>query len=226
MSLVSYPYFTPPSTFFIDEQVIADARRICADKEYIPKDSVEFCSRILHTCFMGTEHSSADTRGRAKELANVIGSYDLCLVSLLTANRTSHSYHLDLNMDTVVTAVRTLFSVITNRVPRFTNRGAGPGEDTGGTWAENQALQNIQVCHPSLHCAMELMNCLKARLRMVLAYMFAQLLPWVRGGQGGLLVLGSANVDESLRGYLTKYDCSSGRFITFGFSYKPDLTFS
>ena len=68
---------------------------------------------------------------------------------------------------------------------------------------------------------------------MVLAYMFAQLLPWARGRAGGLLVLGSANVDErygystcfilsatmrmancalsrSLRGYLTKYDCSSG----------------
>ena len=31
---------------------------------------------------------------------------------------------------------------------------------------------------------------------MVLAYMFAQLLPWTRGRYGGLLVLGSANVDE------------------------------
>lgn len=31
---------------------------------------------------------------------------------------------------------------------------------------------------------------------MVLAYMFAQLLPFVRGRSGGLLVLGSANVDE------------------------------
>lgn len=41
---------------------------------------------------------------------------------------------------------------------------------------------------------------------MVLAYMFAQLLPWTRGKYGGLLVLGSANVDESLRGYYTKYE--------------------
>ena len=31
---------------------------------------------------------------------------------------------------------------------------------------------------------------------MVLSYMFAQLLPWTRGRSGGLLVLGSANVDE------------------------------
>lgn len=42
-----------------------------------------------------------------------------------------------------------------------------------------------------------------------MAYMFAQLLPFVRGRQGGLLVLGSANVDESLRGYFTKYECVS-----------------
>lgn len=60
---------------------------------------------------------------------------------------------------------------------------------------------------------------------MVLAYMFAQLLPWVRGSAngGGLLVLGSANVDESLRGYLTKYDCSSADVNPIGGISKTDL---
>ena len=62
----------------------------------------------------------------------------------------------------------------------------------GGTLAENLALQNIQ-----------------ARLRMVIAFLLAQLTPWTLGRAGYLLVLGSANVDECLRGYLTKYDCSS-----------------
>ena len=62
----------------------------------------------------------------------------------------------------------------------------------GGSLAENLALQNIQ-----------------ARLRMVVAFLLAQLTPWTRGRVGYLLVLGSANVDETLRGYLTKYDCSS-----------------
>lgn len=33
---------------------------------------------------------------------------------------------------------------------------------------------------------------------MVLAYLFAQLTLWARGIPGGLLVLGSANVDERL----------------------------
>lgn len=118
-------------------------------------------------------------------------------------------------MDNIVTSLRTLFQVVTGKRPRFRMHG--------GSDAENLALQNIQ-----------------ARLRMVIAYFFAQLLPWVRGRTGGLLVLGSANVDErcacacllalrgssfdvlmvrSLRGYLTKYDCSSGRFSASSLAY-------
>jgi NAD+ synthase (glutamine-hydrolysing) len=62
----------------------------------------------------------------------------------------------------------------------------------GGNATQDLALQNIQ-----------------ARLRMVFSYMLAQLMPWVRQRPGFMLVLGSANVDEALRGYMTKYDCSS-----------------
>ncbi|PPQ69472.1 hypothetical protein CVT24_001488 [Panaeolus cyanescens] len=167
-----------------DLQVIQDARRIAgepADSAYIPSDPKEFCHRIFHTCYMGTENSSNETRARARDLAAAIGSY-----------------HIDFNMDTVVTAVRHLFTLVTGARPQF--------RSNGGTAAENLALQNIQ-----------------ARLRMVLAYMFAQLLPWVRGGNGGLLVLGSANVDESLRGYLTKYDCSSADINPIGGISKTDL---
>lgn len=67
---------------------------------------------------------------------------------------------------------------------------------------------------------------------MVLSYLFAQLLPTVRGrnasntenpSPGGLLVLGSANVDEALRGYLTKYDCSSADINPIGGISKTDL---
>ncbi|KAF7794441.1 hypothetical protein EIP86_005575 [Pleurotus ostreatoroseus] len=167
-----------------DKQVIEDARRIAGEPEdssYIPNDAGEFCNRIFHTCYMGTENSSEETRGRAKALAEAIGSY-----------------HTDLNMDTVVTAVRNLFAFVTGVKPKFRAHG--------GSSAENLALQNIQ-----------------ARLRMVIAYLFAQLLPWVRGRSGGLLVLGSANVDESLRGYLTKYDCSSADINPIGAISKTDL---
>lgn len=40
--------------------------------------------------------------------------------------------------------------------------------------------------------------------------------PVPEGAQGFLLVLGSANVDEGLRGYLTKYDCSSADINPIG----------
>lgn len=39
-----------------------------------------------------------------------------------------------------------------------------------------------------------------------MAYLFAQLSLWTRGKNGALLVLGSSNVDEALRGYFTKYE--------------------
>jgi len=57
----------------------------------------------------------------------------------------------------------------------------------GGSNIENLGLQNIQ-----------------ARIRMVLAFMMASLMPWVHNKSGFYLVLGSSNVDEGLRGYLTK----------------------
>ncbi|KAK0528643.1 glutamine-dependent NAD(+) synthetase [Tilletia horrida] len=167
-----------------NEQVLEDVRRICsvgAESDWVPASPQDIANRLFVTCYMGTENSSADTRSRAKELADAIGSY-----------------HIDLNMDIVVRAITTLFTAVTSKTPRF--------KVHGGTPAENLALQNIQ-----------------ARLRMLIAYMFAQLTPWVRGQVGGLLVLGSANVDESLRGYLTKYDCSSADVNPIGGISKTDL---
>jgi len=108
------------------------------------------------------------------------------------------AYHLDVSIDTIVAAMVDLFETITGKRPAF--------KVHGGSNAENLALQNIQ-----------------ARLRMVLSYLLAQLLPWVRGQKGFLLVLGSANVDEALRGYMTKYDCSSADLNPIGGICKGDL---
>jgi NAD+ synthase (glutamine-hydrolysing) len=60
---------------------------------------------------------------------------------------------------------------------------------------ENLGLQNIQ-----------------ARIRMVLAFMMASLMPWVHNKSGFYLVLGSSNVDEGLRGYLTLFFCVGSIF--------------
>lgn len=60
----------------VDQQVITDARRIAGlpeEDEYVPTDPKEFANRIFHTCYMGTENSSNETRQRAKDLANAIG---------------------------------------------------------------------------------------------------------------------------------------------------------
>jgi len=66
-----------PGVSLADEQAIKDARRIAGeaeDSEYIPVDPREFCGRIFHTCYMGTQNSSNDTRQRAKDLAEAIGA--------------------------------------------------------------------------------------------------------------------------------------------------------
>lgn len=55
----------------------------------------------------------------------------------------------------------------------------------------------------------DLLGGMKSRCRMILSYLIAQLLPTVNKNKGYLLVLGSTNVDESLLGYYTKYDCTS-----------------
>jgi hypothetical protein len=47
------------------------------------------------------------------------------------------SYHVDLNMDALVTAVRDIFAFVTGHKPKF--------KVHGGSNAENLALQNIQV---------------------------------------------------------------------------------
>ena len=171
--------------------VANECRRIChqttkttdanVDKVWIPKSSQEIVNCILHTTYMGTVNSSSITKSRARRLAEHIGSY-----------------HLSISIDSMVSAVLSVFVSAMSMTPRYVIHG--------GTNTEDLALQNIQ-----------------ARLRMVTAYLFAQLLPWARYGRGFLLVLGSANVDEGLRGYMTKYDCSSADLNPIGAICKGDL---
>ncbi|XP_058798642.1 glutamine-dependent NAD(+) synthetase isoform X2 [Phymastichus coffea] len=106
--------------------------------------------------------------------------------------------HHSVIIDTAISAILGIFYQVTKLKPRFKVQGGSP--------RENLALQNIQ-----------------ARIRMVIAYLFAQLMLWVRGRPGGLLVLGSGNVDEALRGYFTKYDCSSADINPIGGIAKNDL---
>ncbi|KAF0689552.1 Aste57867_19009 [Aphanomyces stellatus] len=167
-----------------DAQVQRDIQYLLGKDEsaaYVPMRPSDLANSVLHTTYMGTENSSVATKSRATHLAAEIGSY-----------------HLNMTIDTMVSAVVSTFSLLVGKTPKFGCHGGTPSEDL--------ALQNIQ-----------------ARLRMVMAYLLAQLLPWVRSRSGFLLVLGSANVDEALRGYMTKYDCSSADLNPIGAVSKTDL---
>lgn len=164
-----------------DHQVLSDVRSCTGMEGYTPESPQDLASHIFYTGYMGSKNSSQETRQRAKALSSAIGSY-----------------HTDIDIEPVVAAIVSLFSLLTGRTPQYSVHG--------GSKTENLALQNIQ-----------------ARLRMLLAYLFAALLPWVRGKPKSLLVLGSANVDEALRGYFTKYDCSSADLNPIGSISKSDL---
>lgn len=177
----------------IDPAVLTDVRRLCGHPATNSTD--------------GSVVDSGATIPTAHELANRV----LTTVYMGTENSSDETrsraaslssqigaYHMDVKIDMIVSAMTQLFAVITGKTPRFRVHG--------GTNAENLALQNIQ-----------------ARLRMVLAFMLAQLVPWTRQRSGFLLVLGSANVDEALRGYLTKYDCSAADINPIGGISKEDL---
>ncbi|KAL1304873.1 hypothetical protein AAFC00_003796 [Neodothiora populina] len=108
------------------------------------------------------------------------------------------AHHIDMNIDEMFAATKSIVGAALDIDPKFRVHG--------GSHAENIALQNFQ-----------------SRSRMVVAYGLAQLVNFSRGNQGNFLVLGSANVDEALRGYLTKYDCSSADVNPIGGISKTDL---
>lgn len=110
------------------------------------------------------------------------------------------AFHTDINIDDTVSAHEAIIKKALDFEPRF--------QVEGGSVAENLAKQNVQ-----------------ARNRMVASYELAQLSTTARKlprAGSSLLVLTSNNVDEALRGYLTKYDCSSGDIAPLGSISKSD----
>ena len=110
------------------------------------------------------------------------------------------SIHYEMDIDDGFDAQKSIFTKATGHEPKF--------KIHGGSISESLALQNIQ-----------------ARLRVVTTYQFGQLLPTLRGRMGGgnCLAMSSANVDEALRGYYTRYDFSSGDVNPIGGISKTDL---
>lgn len=175
-------------------KVLADVRRVTKLPEFTPKDPKDLCGKLFVTCYMASQYSGDETRSRAKDLATQIGAV-----------------HTSINIDEVCSSLQSTFKKMdfhTDNVDK--SKVKTNPVIKGGTWMENIALQNIQ-----------------ARTRMVMGYFMAQLMPWATDGDmtrgGQLLVLGSANVDEALRGYFTKYDCSAADINPIGGINKRDL---
>ncbi|GAB0498213.1 hypothetical protein MMPV_009554, partial [Pyropia vietnamensis] len=197
--------------------VATDVRRLLRlpAGEPTPTDPRVLARALLHTAYMASARaSSAETRERAAAVAADVGAY-----------------HVGVDISAIVTAAVEAVAGVLGVAAAAAEVVIGGRESAraspqpppltprfradGGTTAENIALQNVQ-----------------ARLRMVLTYLLAQLLPWARSRAAGgptdsslrpLLVLGSANVDEALRGYLTKYDCSAADVNPIGGVAKADL---
>lgn len=216
-------------------RALADLRRIVKDEHFHPQTWREICSRLFYCCYMGTQFSSESTFNRAKDLAADLGANfdhmvidDVCKAFEACWSQVSHGREPSIRatlepVPPVVppppppppppTAVENsprsgMTTPRSGAVPMFLSRSfvahpPVPTPPSGRAVTENLALQNIQ-----------------ARSRMVMSYLMAQLCLWrdhpQRAWPGSLLVLGSANLDESLRGYFTKYDCSSADINPIG----------
>ncbi|KAJ8929500.1 hypothetical protein NQ314_017793 [Rhamnusium bicolor] len=181
--------------------------RILIDYSLSPEhDTTLPSAQPLDWIFLSAEEEIAQANPRVlADLRRIIGDPEYMPKSPSElCNRASSlaaavgSYHMNIVIDKAISAVLEIFSTVTGLFPKFAVNGGCP--------RQNLALQNIQ-----------------ARMRMVLSYLFAQLMLWARSRPGGLLVLGSANVDEALRGYMTKYDCSSADINPIGGISKTDL---
>jgi len=176
------------------EKTLLDVRKVTKRKDYVPADAKDLCGKIFVTCYMASKFSGAETRDRAEKLAENIGSI-----------------HTSICIDAITAAFQSTFENVAFHTDKVDKAKVKTKPSMDGEKMENIALQNIQ-----------------ARSRMVMAYYMAQLMPWATDGDetvagGSLLVLGSANVDEALRGYYTKYDCSAADINPIGGINKRDL---
>lgn len=100
--------------------------------------------------------------------------------------------HMKTEMTNLMDKFQEFAKNLINASPKFKSQG--------GSQMEDIVLQNLQ-----------------ARLRMMLSYLMAEIIPIKKKlGEGNLLVLATCNVDEAQMGYITKYDTSSGDINPIG----------
>jgi len=174
--------------------ILSDIRAVTKRPSYTPPDWRDLCGKIFATCYMASQYSGDETTGRAADLAKAIG-----------ANHTS------IAIQPITDAIIATYQATQFHSEQVNQATVKKEVKFHASGTEDIALQNIQ-----------------ARTRMVMAYFMGQIIPWATDegeapGWGSLLILGSANVDEALRGYYTKYDCSAADINPIGGINKRDL---
>jgi len=98
-----------------NKEVLADLRRIVNDDKFNPQSFKDIVSNILVTSYLGSKNSSTETLGRAKRVADQIGSH-----------------HFNMNIDESYEAIVKVFERETGKTPKY--------ESHGGTYTEDVAL--------------------------------------------------------------------------------------
>lgn len=183
------------------------------DPEF-PKTPQELAFQLIHTVYLSMDHTSGITQARAKKLSDEL-----------------NTYHLDLNITPIFNSnLDTIEATLQNR-PKF-----------NVSKRMDISLQNIQARTrmATSYLVADLVPCLRAGNRLakapanfstavnrssesgqkiVLQYAVRkEEIVGLDSGEncGFLLNLSSGNLDESLVGYLTKYDCSSADLAPIG----------
>eukprot|EP00656_Telonema_subtile_P002361 TRINITY_DN11041_c0_g1_i3.p1 TRINITY_DN11041_c0_g1~~TRINITY_DN11041_c0_g1_i3.p1 ORF type:complete len:417 (-),score=111.56 TRINITY_DN11041_c0_g1_i3:210-1460(-) len=178
------------------------------------------CAYLVQAMLGGDSEVLADVRGVVGAEYTVGTSQELCgkllhTCYMGTVNSTSETADraaklaAEIGASHCAVTIDGVTSALVDTYMQQRGDGVRPSLFSKKNSSQDLALQNIQ-----------------ARGRMALAYLMAQLLPWQTSGKEwnpNLLVLGSANVDEALRGYYTKYDCSAADINPIGGISKMDL---
>ena len=120
-----------------------DLRRMVEKPDFVAESPRQIADLLLHTAYMGTEHSGEETRGRAADLAKEVSAFmdrswfphallasgTGCISTvglffdareLTRCGRQIGQYHLDFKLDVALTAIVDIFVAATKfRRPRF-----------------------------------------------------------------------------------------------------------
>lgn len=226
-----------------EHSVTSEIRRVARihEDDPIPGSAQALANLLMHTVYLGTVNSSTATRTRASQLAEQVGTWHLevdidtmvaSVVETFTggvrdAKRPQFSVkggtaQEDIALQNVQARLRMVFSyVLAQLLPEHRQRiekklleeAKGAGASTGDRDLGSEEPPAVKDASGVAVDAIQRAAATNAR----------HLCRRAGDKPGFLLVLGSANVDEGLRGYMTKYDCSSADINPIGSVSKLDL---